>query len=43
MLPGTETLNAMQASAIDATEWIGPCNDLAFDPRTVAKHYCYPG
>jgi TRAP-type mannitol/chloroaromatic compound transport system substrate-binding protein len=28
---------------IDATEWVGPYNDLAFGFHQVAKYYYYPG
>jgi TRAP-type mannitol/chloroaromatic compound transport system substrate-binding protein len=28
---------------IDATEWVGPYNDLAFGLHTVADYYYYPG
>jgi TRAP-type mannitol/chloroaromatic compound transport system substrate-binding protein len=33
----------MQSGAIDATEWVGPYNDLAFGLYKLAKHYHYPG
>lgn len=42
-LPGAEIFTALQSGAIDATEWVGPWNDLAFGLHTVAKHYYYPG
>lgn len=42
-LPGGELFTAMQSGAIDATEWVGPYNDLAFGLHRVAKHYYYPG
>jgi TRAP-type mannitol/chloroaromatic compound transport system substrate-binding protein len=42
-LPGGELFTAMQSGAIDATEWVGPYNDLAFGLHKVAKHYYYPG
>jgi len=42
-LPGAEIFTALQSGAIDATEWVGPYNDLAFGLHTVAKHYYYPG
>jgi len=29
-LPGGELFTALQSGAIDATEWVGPYNDLAF-------------
>ena len=42
-LPGGEILTSMQTGVIDATEWIGPYNDLAFGLHQVAKYYYYPG
>ncbi len=42
-LPGGEIFQALQSGAIDATEWVGPWNDLAFGFYKVAKYYYYPG
>jgi TRAP-type mannitol/chloroaromatic compound transport system substrate-binding protein len=42
-LPGAEIFTAMQTGNIDATEWVGPYNDLAFGLHKVAKYYYYPG
>lgn len=42
-LPGGEIFAALQSGAIDATEWVGPWNDLAFGFYKVAKYYYYPG
>ena len=42
-LPGGEIFPALQSGAIDATEWVGPYNDLAFGLYKAAKHYYYPG
>ncbi|WOT05969.1 TRAP transporter substrate-binding protein [Shewanella youngdeokensis] len=42
-LPGGELYTALQTGAIDATEWIGPYNDLAFGLHKAAKFYYYPG
>jgi len=42
-LPGGEIYPALQSGAIDATEWVGPWNDLAFGFYKVAKHYYWPG
>lgn len=42
-LPGGEIFTSLQTGAIDATEWVGPYNDLAFGIYKVAKHYYYPG
>lgn len=42
-LPGGELFQALQSGTIDAAEWVGPYNDLAFGLHRVAK-YCYmPG
>lgn len=42
-LPGGEIFTSMQTGVIDATEWVGPYNDLVFGLHQVAKYYYYPG
>jgi TRAP-type mannitol/chloroaromatic compound transport system substrate-binding protein len=42
-IPGSEIFTSLQSGAIDATEWIGPYNDLAFGLYKAAKYYYYPG
>jgi TRAP-type mannitol/chloroaromatic compound transport system substrate-binding protein len=42
-IPGAELFTALQNGTIDATEWIGPYNDLAFGLFRAAKYYYYPG
>ena len=42
-LPGGEIFTSMQTGVIDATEWVGPYNDLAFGLHQVAEYYYYPG
>ncbi len=42
-LPGAEIFQSLQTGAIDATEWVGPWNDLAFGFHRVAKYYYWPG
>jgi TRAP-type mannitol/chloroaromatic compound transport system substrate-binding protein len=42
-IPGGELYTALQTGVIDATEWVGPYNDLAFGFHQVAKYYYYPG
>ena len=42
-LPGAEVYAALQQGRIDATEWVGPWNDLAFGFHKIAKYYYYPG
>lgn len=42
-MPGGEIFTSLQTGVIDATEWVGPYNDLAFGLHQVAKYYYYPG
>jgi len=42
-LPGAELFTALQNGTLDATEWVGPYNDLAFGLHRVAKYCYYPG
>lgn len=42
-LPGGELFTSLQSGVIDATEWVGPYNDLTFGFYKVAKFYYYPG
>jgi TRAP-type mannitol/chloroaromatic compound transport system substrate-binding protein len=42
-IPGAEVFTALQNGTIDATEWVGPMNDLAFGLFRAAKYYYYPG
>jgi len=42
-LPGGELFTSLQSGAIDATEWVGPYNDLAFGFYKAARYYYYPG
>jgi TRAP-type mannitol/chloroaromatic compound transport system substrate-binding protein len=42
-IPGAELFTALQNGTIDATEWVGPMNDLAFGLFRAASHYYYPG
>ncbi|HCK92143.1 MAG TPA: ABC transporter substrate-binding protein, partial [Gammaproteobacteria bacterium] len=43
MLPGGEIFQALEKGTIDATEWLGPANDLAFGLPQIAKYYYMPG
>ena len=43
ILPGSELFTSLQTGNIDATEWVGPYNDLAFGLYQAAKYYYYPG
>jgi TRAP-type mannitol/chloroaromatic compound transport system substrate-binding protein len=42
-LPGGEIFTSLKSGTIDATEWVGPYNDLAFGLYKAAKYYYYPG
>jgi len=42
-LTGGEVFTALQTGAIDATEWVGPYNDLAFGFYKAADYYYYSG
>ncbi len=42
-IPGAELYNALQTGVIDATEWVGPYNDLAIGFHEIARYYYYPG
>ncbi len=41
--PAVKYSPRLQTGAIDATEWVGPYNDLAFGLYKAAKYYYYPG
>ncbi len=42
LMPPGEIFGAMKSGAIDAAEWVGPWNDIAFGLSDVAKHYYLP-
>ena len=42
-MPGAEIFTSLQTGAIDATEWVGAYNDVAFGLHKAAKYYYYPG
>ena len=42
-IAGGELYTSMQTGVIDALEWVGPYNDLAFGFQEVAGYYYYPG
>ena len=42
-LSGGELFTSLQSGAIDATEWVGPYNDLAFGLYKAADYYYYSG
>lgn len=43
LLAGGDVYTALETGAIDATEWVGPYNDLAFGLHKAARYYYYPG
>lgn len=43
MMAGGDVFTSLQTGVIDATEWVGPYNDLAFGLYKAAKYYYYPG
>lgn len=43
VIPGGEIFQALQTGAIDATEWVGPYDDLKLGFNKVAEYYYYPG
>ena len=42
-LPGGEIVPALRSGALDASEWVGPWNDLELGLHTAVKLYYYPG
>ncbi len=42
-LPGSELYTSLATGVIDATEWNGPFNDIAWGLHDVASYYYYPG
>lgn len=42
-MPGSDIFTSLESGAIDATEWVGPYNDMAFGLHKAAKYYYYPG
>ena len=42
-VPAGEVFTSLQTGVIDATEWIGPYNDLALGLYTAGNYYYYPG
>ncbi len=42
-IPGGDLYQSLQSGRIDATEWVGPWNDLAFGFYREAKYYYWPG
>ena len=43
VIAGSEIFTSLQTGVIDATEWVGPYNDVAFGLHQAARYYYYPG
>lgn len=43
VIPGGEIFQALQTSAVDAAEWVGPYDDQKLDLQSVSDFYYYPG
>lgn len=43
VIAGGELFTSLQTGNIDATEWVGPYNDVAFGLDKAAKYYYFPG
>ncbi|MEJ2127266.1 MAG: TRAP transporter substrate-binding protein [Woeseiaceae bacterium] len=42
-MPGSEIFTSLQTGTIDAAEWVGAYNDIAFGLHKTASYYYYPG
>lgn len=42
-LPGGDIASSLKSGAIDASEWVGPWNDIALGLHKVSKYYYFPG
>ena len=42
-MAGAETYTSIQTGVIDAAEWVGAYNDVAFGLHETARYYYYPG
>jgi TRAP-type mannitol/chloroaromatic compound transport system substrate-binding protein len=42
-IPGGELFTSLQSGVIDATEWVGPWNDMALGFHRIADYYYGPG
>jgi TRAP-type mannitol/chloroaromatic compound transport system substrate-binding protein len=43
IIPGSDVFTSLATGVVDATEWVGPYNDLAMGLYKAAKYYYYPG
>jgi len=42
-VPGGKIVSSLRSGAIDASEWVGPWNDLEMGLHEAGKYYYYPG
>ena len=42
-MPASEIFTSLQTGTIDATEWVGPYNDVSLGLHKAARYYYYPG
>ena len=42
-MPGSEIYTSLQTGVVDAAEWVGAYNDIAFGLHEAASFYYYPG
>ena len=42
-MPGSEIYTSLQTGVVDAAEWVGAYNDVAFGLHETASYYYYPG
>lgn len=42
-MPAAEIFTSLKTGTIDATEWVGPYNDVSLGLHTAATYYYYPG
>src|SRR6266481_2736447 len=43
LIPGSDIYAALERGVIDASEWIGPHEDIKLGLHKTARYYCYPG
>jgi TRAP-type mannitol/chloroaromatic compound transport system substrate-binding protein len=43
LMPGGEIYAALERGVIDATEWVGPHDDMQLNLQNTARYYYYPG
>ena len=43
LIPGGEIYSALERGVIDASEWIGPYDDMKLNLQNTARYYYYPG